>query len=60
MTETDQPHTVSYLRSRAAHVRGLMMQLTSQADHDRLSEYADELDAEAVKLERDDHPGDPT
>jgi hypothetical protein len=33
-----------------------MMQLTSQADRDRLSEYADELDAKAAKLERGERP----
>ena len=43
MTGTDQPETASYLRSRADHVRGLGMQLSSASDRDRLRDYADEL-----------------
>jgi diaminopimelate decarboxylase len=60
MTGTDLPQTAAALRSRAAHVRGLMMQLTSQADQDRLREYADELDAKAAQWERGDDTRDPT
>jgi hypothetical protein len=37
-----------------------MMQLTSQADQDRLREYADELDAKAAQWERGDDTRDPT
>jgi hypothetical protein len=60
MTGTDLPQTAAALRSRAAHVRGLMMQLTSQADQDRLGEYANDLDAKAAKLERGDGQSDET
>jgi len=58
MTGTDLPQTAAALRSRAAHVRGLMMQLTSQADQDRLSQYANDLDAKAASLERGDGQSD--
>jgi hypothetical protein len=48
----EQPKTAAELRRRAERVRYLMWQMTSQADHDRLREYAEELEAQADELGR--------
>jgi hypothetical protein len=57
--QSKPPVTAANLRRRAARVRRLMGGMTSKADHDRLREYAEEMDARAVELEQGSEPRTP-
>ena len=49
---SEQPETATELRRRAGQIRRLMAGVALQADRDRLSAFAEELEARAAERER--------